>query len=197
MRTKLHAKGKLMPQDALMLRPVAWVIIMIAACAMVSGTLNVHAAPPSRREYQLKAAFLYNFAKLVEWPAEAFADTDAPFIIGVLGRDPFGVALASLAGKTVRGRKVVIKRFERAQDLASSHVLFISASERARLTQIVQSLKGSSVLTVGEISRFAQRGGIIHFIRRRNKIRFAINVAAAERAGLKISLRLLKQAKVV
>jgi len=174
------------------------VIVMIVACAVASGALNVDASPAQCREYQIKAAFLYNFVKFVKWPAEAFGDDNAPIIVGVVGEDPFGVALVeSVEGRIVRGRELVIRRFKGVQDLDFFHILFISSSERARLSQILESLTGSSVLTVGEMAQFAELGGIINFTVQKNKIRFEINVDAAEQAGLQISSQLLRLAKIV
>ncbi|MCZ6872572.1 MAG: YfiR family protein [bacterium] len=172
-------------------------IVMIVVCVVASGTLNTQPAHASLREYKLKAAFLYNFVKFVKWPTAAFADTNTPIVIGVLGEDPFGVALEAIENKTIGGRQLVIKRYKGLQDLEPSHILFISSSERARLPQILVNLKGASVLTVGEMVQFAQSGGIINFTRRKNKIRLEINLDAAKRAGLKISSQLLKLAKVI
>ena len=197
MRTEPSAKGKSASHDTFIFGTVSRVIVMIVACAVASGGLNVDASPSQFREYQIKAAFLYNFVKFVEWPAEAFGDDNAPIILGVLGEDPFGVALESVEGKIVRGRELVIRRFKGVQDLDFSHILFISSSERARLTQILENLTGSSVLTVGEMAQFAELGGIINFTVRKNEIRFEINVDAAQRAGLQISSQLLRLAKVV
>ena len=197
MRTTRSAKGKPRPRAVRRFGMVSQVIVMIVLGVMASGVLNARAAPASLREYQIKAAFLYNFVKFVEWPAEAFAETDGTITIGVLGEDPFGAALETLQGKTVKGRKLVIKRFKDLQDLQSSHILFISSSEKEHLPQIFETLKDVSALTVGEMAQFAHGGGIINFTRRKNKIRFEINVDAAERAGLKISSKLLRLAKVV
>jgi hypothetical protein len=170
---------------------------MMVAIAWASGVQNANAAPPGSLEYQIKAAFLYNFVKLVDWPGEAFGDASAPITIGVLGEDPFGVALESIQSKIVRGRRLVVRRFVNIQDLESSHVLFISSSEEERVTQILEKVRGSSVLTVGEMVGFAELGGIINFIIRKNEIRLEINVGAAEQAGVRISSQLVEVAKVV
>ena len=173
-------------------------IAMVAVCIMVSIAPNAHAKPPSAGEYQLKAVFLYNFAKFTEWPAESFADARSPIIIGILGKDPFGATIdQAIKGKTVKGRKLAIKRFEKIEDVKACHILFISSSEEKRLAKIMETLKDSSVLTIGEVKQFAQRGGIINFIIKENKIRFEINVDAAKQAKLKISSKLLELAKIV
>lgn len=176
---------------------VSSVIVLSVACAVASGTLNAHAQLSVDREYQIKAAILYNFAKFVQWPAEALPETSTTITIGVLGEDPFGAALESIQGKTVRGKTLVINRFKGLQDLTFSHILFISSSEKAHLAQVMQTLNHSGILTVGEMQQFAELGGIINLTIAKNTVRFEINVGSAERAGLKISSELLKLAKVV
>ena len=178
-----------------MIGKVSALIVMIAICVVASGAPDTHAEPP--REYQIKAAFLYNFAKFVEWPTEALIDPNAPIILGVLGKDPFGGALESIKGKSVKGRKVAIRRFKGMQDLKFSHILFVSSSEKKRLAQIMRTIKDWSVLTVGDMEQFTEAGGIINLIIERNRVRFEINLNAAERAGLKLSSKLLKLAKIV
>jgi hypothetical protein len=173
-------------------------LILMIMAAVASGTLSVQAQPESPSEYQVKAAFLYNFTKFVEWPAEAFKDPNAPIIIGVVGEDPFGSILDQIvSGKTVNGRRLVIKRVSEARGLKTCHVLFISSSERNRLSPIIGSLNGSSVLTIGDMERFAQQGGMINLFIDEGKVRFEINVGVAERARLKISSKLLSLARVV
>lgn len=172
-------------------------ILIVAMCALTIGAVAPgQALSPS--EYQVKAFFLYNFVKFVEWPAEAFPSTEAPIIIGIVGEDPFGGVLdETIKSKTINGRPLTIKRLKKGQDLGSCHILFISLSEKGRLGQILENLKGSSVLTVSEIERFAHLGGTIHLFIEENKVRFEINADIAERARLKISSKLLALAKVV
>ncbi|HXI82642.1 MAG TPA: YfiR family protein [Verrucomicrobiae bacterium] len=150
------------------------------------------------REYDLKAAFLFNFTHFVEWPPEAFTDNDAPIVIGILGDDPFGPVLDRIIeGETIRNRKLVIKRSRRIQDLKACHVLFISKSEKGRIGQILTSLDGTSVFTIGEVEGFARRGGITNLFLQGNKVRFEINVEAAKRKGLKVNAQLLALGTVV
>src|SRR6185503_1902006 len=111
-------------------------------------------------EYELKAAFIYNFAKFVEWPVEAFPDKGAPIVVGVVGDDPFNGSLDSVVGKSANGRQVAIRRLSASQDLRSCHMLFVSSSEWKRLGEIVASVDGASVLTVGEMEGFASNGGM-------------------------------------
>jgi hypothetical protein len=159
--------------------------------------LQVH-GQDALSEYQVKAAYLFNFLKFVEWPEESFADPLAPIVIGVVGEDPFGSALPQVVtGKTVQGRDLVIRIYHAGEDLRGAHILFISASERKRLPTILSSLRGSSVLTVADTSGFLDSGGMIQFLNENGRVRFAINVDATGRARLKMSSKLLTLAKMV
>jgi hypothetical protein len=149
-------------------------------------------------EYQVKAAYLFNFLKFVEWPENTFVDPLAPMVIGVVGDDPFGSALPQVViGKTVQGRDVVIRIYRAGEDLRGAHILFIGSSERKKLPAIFSSLRGSGVLTVGDMEGFLDSGGMIQFVAEDNRVRFAINVDAARRAKLKMSSKLLSLAKTV
>ena len=170
----------------------------LIACGIVVGSAPGRAAPDSQQPELLKAAYLYNFAKFIEWPADSFADDSAPMALCVLGTGPFSSVLAqTLRGKTVQGRPVVIKQLDEVQDADACHILFIATSERERTAQILERLEGSAVLMVGETEGFARLGGSINFVTERNKLRFEINVDAAKRAELRISSRLLGLARVV
>ena len=150
---------------------------------------------PKPTEYEVKATYLYNFGRFVEWPAKAAQAEGDSFSICVLGQDPFGPALDSvLADATIGGRKVVAKRIPASQGAVNCRVLFISSSENTRLKQILTTLRGTSVLTVSELPQFSQRGGMVQFILEGNKVRFEVNLAAAEHAGLTLSSELLKVA---
>jgi len=149
------------------------------------------------REYRIKAAFLYNFAKFTEWPAGSFADPQAPLRICVYGDDPFGDALESIAGKTVRGRPVEVDRLDALSAGEPCHLLFISESEAPNLPRILAALQRRPVLTVADIPGFAGAGGIINLkVNKEDKIRFEINVAKARLAGLRLSAKLLSLAEI-
>jgi len=167
------------------------------------------------REYQIKAAFLYNFIKFVDWPKEKVTDPNAPLTIGIIGKDPFQDAFGPLQEKEARDRKVVIQRFEgfveleksgqkkkdqphpKSQDIQKCHLLFICPSESERIPDIIASVKGHSVLTVADTKDFLESGGIINFIMEEQKVRFEINVTNARRAKLQIRSQLLRLAKRV
>jgi hypothetical protein len=148
-------------------------------------------------EYQVKAAYLYNFGKFVEWPAKVTA-SDSSFNICVLGQDPFGSTFSrSIAGESIKGKNVLLKRIPRAQEASGCHILFISSSEEARLKEILAALDKTSVLTVSDMPEFTRRGGMIQFVTEANRVRFEVNLTSAERTGLTLSSQLLKVAMTV
>ena len=156
------------------------------------------AAEPAPTEYEIKAAFIYNFAKYVEWPEESGPDSGELFVIGVLGDDPFGALLDQIARtKTVGDKPIVIRRFDRLEDYTPCHVLFVAASAQDLLPAVLEKLAHSPVLVIGDTEGFAQRGVTINFVIERSKVRFEINPEAAACAGLKISSKLLRLAKIV
>lgn len=148
-------------------------------------------------EYDVKAAYIYNFAKFVEWPRGKSPEPTGTITVCVVGSDPFGPALAAIEGKTVEGKKVRIRRDPAAQSVKGCEVLFISGPEEERLNSVLEAVKGLSVLTIGDTKGFAQKGVMINFYMENKNVRFEINQKAAERAGLKISSNLLKIAKIV
>lgn len=166
--------------------------------AMAVGPVSSHAIGDEPTEYSVKAAFLYNFLNYCEWPKTAFSGTNAPITIGVLGDDPFGTILDEIAKtKTVQGRKLVIRRFKRIADIEASHVLFISASEKGRLSRVLEALGDGPVLTIGETEGFSELGVVINFTMEQNKVRFEINLDAARKAELTISSKLLRLASKI
>ena len=180
-----------------MIGKVLHLVSMILVWTVAAAPWIAYAQHPPSREFQIKAAFLYNFTKFIEWPAEAFPEGEARLIICALGESPVGVALQYIKDKPVKGRTLITKRLQSVRELRSCHLVFVSSTEKDRLSEIFESLKDSSVLTVGEMEGFIQSGGIINFIIRKNRIRFEINPDAAGQAGLKISSNLLKLATVV
>lgn len=173
-------------------------ICLIVICTLVCGSLYECKGDDSQAEYKIKAAFIYNFAKFVEWPQQAFVNNNSPVIIGVLGRDPFGDILDdTVKNKTIGKRKIVVTRYKDVSNIGVCHILFISSSEKKRLLKIADKLKGTSILTVGEVKNFARKGGIIGFVRKEDTIGLEINLTNARQAKLKISSKLLKISKVI
>ena len=149
-------------------------------------------------EYQLKAAFLFNFAKFFEWPTDAFESAKAPISICVFRHDPFGGALEEvIREKAINNRELQARRINEPSELKTCQLVFVSDREGRQLPEILNSLKGSSALVVGEGADFADRGGAIQFFLENNKLRFAINVDAIQRARLQASSKLLALARIV
>lgn len=167
----------------------------LTATVFVAGTAATARASTSR-EYDLKAAFLFNFATFIEWPPEAFTGPDAPFVIGIYGQDPFGSALREVtAGENVNGHPFIVRRCDRIEEAARCHILFISDSESTSASALLRALAGRPILTVADMPRFLRTGGIVQF-RTDSRVRLSINAAAAREAGLTISSKLLRVAEV-
>lgn len=178
-----------------LLRAIGLTVALL--CAAAGGPASAQTRAP-QNEYAVKAAFLFNFAKFVEWPPEAFPTADSPVVIGIVGSDPFGSILDDLTrDERINGRSILVRRLKWDDDIASCHLLFVSPSEWRQMPQLVARLDGTSVLTVGEHDGFATSGGMIHLAREDYRIRFEINLRAAERARLKISSKLLSLATIV
>jgi YfiR/HmsC-like len=149
-------------------------------------------------EYEVKARYLYSFPLFVEWPQQTFRAPNAPFVLGIVGRDPFGKELDGLASNgTLHGRKVIVEHLSRDQDLRQCQVLFISRSEKDHLDAILSKLAGGSVLTVSEIEGFSSSGGMIGLVFDDDRVRFEINLDTTAEAGLIISAKLSSLARTV
>jgi hypothetical protein len=175
--------------------------LLLAAMLSANRTTTALGQGSQPSEYQLKAAFLFNFAKFIDWPDESFAGPQAQFTVCVLGQDPFGHALEdSLAGKSVGNHVVEVDRFPYTANLSSPRrcqIAFVSSSERQHYREVISYFHGASVLLVGDADGFAASGGSVEFMIEDSRIRFAINPEAADRANLKISSKLLALAKIV
>lgn len=178
-------------------RVISWRTLASVFVVFILITAPSRVRAQDSREYAVKAALLHKFVEFVEWPSEGAAELNSPIEICVLGQDPFGSTLNTIRDKVVRGRKLAIRRLAHGESLTSCNVLFISSSERSRVDEVVTSLGSSSVLTVGDMSGFAEEGGIINLVTDGNHVRFEINVRAAERARLKIASRVLNLARVI
>jgi hypothetical protein len=181
--------------DSRGLRRVSLVMVCWFLC---NASPNAVLLGEDSAEYPLKVAFLYNFAKFVEWPSDSFRSPAAPFAICVVGRDPFSPDIENeLRARPVGGHPVEFLSLKQADGLNSCHIVFIPVTQKSQAAGIVRGLKGSTVLTVGEFEGFAVKGGMINFTIEGGNVRFEINRLAADRAGLKISSKLLSLAKVV
>jgi hypothetical protein len=170
-------------------------MVIASAFFMATGLLAQQAKPS---EYQVKAAYLYNFGRFVKWPAGVAAGKGDSFPVCVLGRDPFGPILDStLAGEALEGKPVAIRRIAREQDATDCRILFVSSAEEHHLKEILAAIDQAGVLTVSDIPGFSRRGGMIQFVMEGDRVRFEINLATAESARLVLSSELLKVAASV
>jgi hypothetical protein len=174
-----------------------WLLVLIGASALALSPSGKAAVPAATDEYDIKVVFLLNFARFVEWPDAA--EPGRPLVIGVVGKDPFGDRLDKVVrGENVAGRPLVVKRFQRIDEVANCDLLFISRSEKPNLGKIMERLEGHAVFTVSDIPEFAENGGMIGLVRDEDKIRLHINVGASKKAAnFIISAKLLRLAQIV
>ena len=179
-------------------RRAPWVCLVPVLIAAVAGAVPLRAQKSKPTDYDVKAAYLYNFGKFVEWPEKTAGEDGDSFAICVLGRDPFGPALdTTLMGQSIGGKKAIARRIAKVEDAAGCRILFISASEEDRLTNVMAALGHMVVLTVSDIPQFSQRGGMIQFVSAENRVRFEVNLSNTASVNLTLSSELLKVATAV
>ena len=184
----LAGRDRGLPRAGFCGRAIIWLLLIAAP------TLRAEVS----KEQQLKAALLFNFTKFVEWSPASFPAPDSPLVIGVLGSPSFADEMENVAkNRNVNGHKISVKKLQGAAGARGVHLLFVSASEDARLGELRGALRGANVLTVGESEAFAKSGGVITFVIVGGKVRFDINSTAAGQASVKISAQLQKLARTV
>jgi len=174
-------------------------ILFLLASFCLFSNASPGAMPQSEggAAYAVKLAFIYNFTKFVEWPAASYRDPGAPLLICIAGHDPFSHDLEQeLRTRTAGGRSVEVRTLKPTDALSGCHIVFVPVTEKDQ-DKIVRDLNGSSTLTVGETEGFAARGGVINLTIVENNVHFEVNELAADRAGLKISSKLLGIAKII
>lgn len=185
--------------------------MLLMVCAVLLSGSGTAWAAAAGQEYPVKAAFLYNFMRFVDWPKERMEPEDGPLVIGVIGKDPFGKALDVLTRETVRGRAIKIRRFAsmgvvtpdeeghhpELSDIKTCHLLFVATSEKAYQKRLLPALTEAAVLTVGETEGFLQAGGMINFVTQGTKSRFEIHLNHVRQARLEVRAKLLRLAKDV
>jgi hypothetical protein len=173
-------------------------LLIVISSLVSTPCANTFAQTEESAEYPVKLAFLYNFTKFVEWPAASFHNEGAPLAICIVGHDPFSADLETeLRARKVGDHPVAVKILKATDNLTGCHIVFVPITEKDRADKIVKDLQGSSALTVGECDGFAAMGGVINLVIEGNKLHFEVNPLAAERAGLKISSKMLTMAKIV
>lgn len=181
-----------------------FIILLLATCFMHVGAASLKAqktsqAPTINRESKIKAAYLYNFARYVEWPSDTFKNPKESFVIGVIGTDPIRKNLEKLAKtRTVEGRPIRVQLFIKPNKVTSCHILFFSPTLKPEVQrQIIKSMAGKNVLFVGQTSDFLNMGGVIDFVIQQNRISLVVDLESAQRENLKVSSKLLRVAKVI
>ncbi len=163
--------------------------ILLGACAL--GALGQE----TPTEYDVKAAYLFNFAKFLEWPAEAFAGRQAPLTLCIAGRDPFGAALAAYDRRTVQSRELRLRHGVTLEGLSGCHMLFVADSEERQLRRILRAALELPIVTVSDIEGFADAGGVIGLVTGEKRVQFEVNLASAQQARVKVSSQLLRIAR--
>jgi hypothetical protein len=167
------------------------------ACLTLFSPQSGRAESNRLNEYEVKAAYLFNFAKFVDWPVAAFPRENTPLTICIVGNSPLNTVIESLSGKTIRNRRLVVRQFARIEDLNECHILFINAAIKTSITQLLASVATRPILTVSDSKGFATVGGVIEFVPVADKIRFEINHRAAQQVNIRISSHLLRLATTV
>jgi hypothetical protein len=175
--------------------PRRWLTV---ALLLLTFIVKVAAAEDPVLEYRVKAGFLFNFAKFVEWPAGKLSTAEAPIVIGVLANDPAAPVLQeTLQGKSANKHPLDVKILNDLSQIGACHIFFLGKTQKDRLNDVLAQAQRAPLLTLGESERFAEGGGMINLVRKQDSFRFEVNLAAAERAGLKISAKLAGMATLV
>ena len=170
---------------------------MLLACLFLLPLRPARCDPVSGPEYEVKAGFIYNFAKFVKWPPQALKKTPGILVLCFASHDPAVDVFYKLEGKLIRGRKIKVVAYKGEACLEQSQILFLATQDKAFIQQVLGLVKGRSILTIGEVEGFAQWGGIINFFQANKRLRFQINIDAARREGLRMSSQLLGSAQIV
>lgn len=178
------------------LHPVAGAVLAAFLMLVCIDSARAQTQEPNA-EYQLKAAFLYNFAKFVEWPAETFPTTSTPFTVCALGNDPFGTSLDAIAGKTVKDRTLIVKRIRSVTAVNGCHILYVSPNELPQATDLLRSLQKVPVLTVCDMDGCAETGLMLNMRMADNRVQLDMNLDAVQHTTLKVSSQLIKLTRIV
>ena len=162
--------------------------------AVVLGFVPPGQAAQKPSESQLKAAYLYNFAKFIQWPDDAFPGKDSPLVLGLLGENCLAAELDLLAGRKVRDRRIEVRKFTNAGDVKGCHLLYISSTFENKLKDVLQNFRVRPIVTVGDDNNFSSLGGVVQFVSRRDRLRFIVNLGVAKANNIKVDSQLLSLA---
>lgn len=176
---------------------VLWVAVMLAGCIFMLRPLAVWGGPVTGAEYNVKIGFIYNFAKFITWPPEAFEKNPDTLVFCFATEDPSVDVFYKLDGKIVSGRKIKVVAYQDGACLEQSQILFFATQNKAFIQQVLELTQGRSILTIGEVDGFTQWGGVIDFFEEQDRLRFKVNIDAANRERLKVSSQLLVSAQIV
>lgn len=173
-------------------------ILTLFALLIITGSIKMAwSGDIYSKEYDIKAAYIYNFANFVKWPNKVFESEDSPIILVILGKNPFQDATDTINGKDVRGRKLLISSITTIDKIDKCHILFISSSEKDHLQDILSKIAKKALLTIGDTKHFGYQGVMINMFKCDDRIKYEINLKAAKVSKIKISSQLLKMAKIV
>lgn len=179
------------------IRQALRVLLLGVLLAGILGALAPVRGHAEGREYEFKSAYVYNFIKFVDWPAQRLPASSSTINVCVVGKEAYRAALDTINGKLVKGKTIAVTPYNGPQDISRCHILFVGDAETTHLSALLEGARPAGVLTVGDSSSFVKEGGVIRFRNENNKIRFDINPRAAEESGLTISSQLLKLARIV
>lgn len=177
--------------------PVSFIAGIALSISLLASAVSAHCETIQTREYEVKAAFLFNFAKLTEWPEDAFRLHNKNFELCILGEDPFKSSIELFSHMIISGRSALIKRIAYIDDTTACNLLFVASSERDHVPEIMDHIRNKAILTVSDINGFDTEGGIIALVLKDSRVKFRINLYAARKAKVKISSHLLEVAESV
>ncbi len=176
---------------------IAKILCALLVLFLLGGMRSSNSVDPTT-EYQLKAVFLFNFAQFVIWPDKSFENEKDPFVIGILGENPYGSFLdETIRGESVNGHRIVVRRYSNIQDIKTCHILYINLKNQDELEEVIAKVKNRNILTVGDSDKLTQLGGIISFFITNNKVGIKINLESVNATELSISSKLLRLATIV
>lgn len=167
---------------------------------MFFTTFIGYSQPKTVDEYEVKAAFIYNFARFVDWPTNSFETTNSPIVIGILGKDPFGQTLENvIKDEIVKNRKLELKKYNKIEDITTNncHILFVCKSEENKLPQILKYLEGKNILSVGDFEGFATKGGIVRLLTMKDRVGLRINLVTLKKTNIVVSSQVLRAAEII